>query len=67
LKIEINPQHYPFMVKRGGKLELERLVVALVLRCPLEKPIEISSDLWGTGQLTVKKIYSFCKLITQRL
>jgi hypothetical protein len=51
LKIEINPQHYPFMVKRGGKLELDR--------CPLEKLIDISNDLWGTGQLTVKTIYSF--------
>jgi inner membrane protein len=53
LKIEINPQHYPFMVKRGGKLELDR--------CPLEKLIDISSDLWGTGQLTVKTIYSFAE------
>jgi hypothetical protein len=53
LKIEINPQHYPFMVKRGGKLELDR--------CPLEKLIDISSDLWGTGQLTVKTIYSFAR------
>jgi inner membrane protein len=51
LKIEINPQHYPFMVKRGGKLELDR--------CPLEKLLDISTDLWGTGQLTVKTIYSF--------
>lgn len=47
LKIEIDPQHYPFMVKRGGKLELERLVVALALRCPFEKLITISNDLWG--------------------
>ncbi len=51
LKVEINPQHYPFMVKRGGNLMLDR--------CPLEKLIDISSDLWGTGQLTVKTIYSF--------
>lgn len=51
LKIEINPQHYPFMVKRGGKLELDR--------CPLEKLIGISTDLWGTGQLTIKTIYNF--------
>jgi inner membrane protein len=53
LKIEINPQHYPFMVKRGGKLELDR--------CPLEKLIDISNDQWGTGQLTVKTIYSFAR------
>jgi inner membrane protein len=53
LKIEIDPQHYPFMVKRGGKLELDR--------CPLEKLIDISNDLWGTGQLTVKTIYSFAR------
>ena len=51
LKVEINPQHYPFMVKRGGKLELDR--------CPLENLIAISNDLWGMGQLTVKTIYSF--------
>lgn len=51
LKIEIDPQHYPFVVKRGGKLELDR--------CPLDKLIDISTDLWGTGQLTVKTIYSF--------
>ena len=53
LKVEIDPQHYPFMVKRGGKLELDR--------CPLDKLIDISTDLWGTGQLTVKTIYSFAR------
>ena len=51
LKIEIDPQHYPLMVKHGGKLELDR--------CPLEKLIDISTDLWGTGKLTVKIIYKF--------
>ncbi len=51
LKIEINPQLYPSIVKRGSTLHLDR--------CPLENLIAISNDLWGTGQLTVKTIHSF--------
>ena len=59
LKIEINPQYYPFLVKCGGKLEREACASIFDDRCPLEKLIDISGDLWGTGQLTVKTIYSF--------
>ena len=51
VKVEINPQHCPFMVERGGKLELDAY--------PLEKLVSISNDLWGTGQLTVQTICSF--------
>jgi inner membrane protein len=49
--IEYNPQLYPSIVKRGNKLELER--------CPLDRVLELSIDTWGTGQLTVKTVYSF--------
>lgn len=49
--IESNPQLYPSIVKRGNKLELDR--------CPLDKLMNLSIDVWGTGQLTVKTVYSF--------
>jgi inner membrane protein len=49
--IESNPQLYPSIFKRGSKLELDR--------CPLERVLELSIDTWGTGQLTVKTVYSF--------
>jgi hypothetical protein len=49
--IDSNPQLYPSIVKRGSKLELDR--------CPLDKLTNISTDIWGTGQLTVKTVYTF--------
>lgn len=49
--IDSNPQLYPSIVKRGNKLELDR--------CPLDKLMNLSIDVWGTGQLTVKTVYSF--------
>lgn len=49
--IESNPQLYPSIVKRGNKLEFDR--------CPLDRVLELSIDVWGTGQLTVKTVYSF--------
>jgi inner membrane protein len=49
--IDSNPQLYPSIVKRGNKLELDR--------CPLDKLMNLSGDVWGTGQLTVKTVYSF--------
>ena len=51
ITIESNPQQYPAIVKRGGKLELDR--------CPLDTLINILGDTWGSGQLTAKIIYTF--------
>jgi inner membrane protein len=51
LSIESNPQLYPSIVKRSSKLELDR--------CPFDRLLELSIDLWGTGQLTVKTVCSF--------
>jgi inner membrane protein len=51
LTIASNPQQYPSIVKRGAKLELDR--------CPLDTLANIVGDTWGTGQLTVKTIYTF--------
>jgi inner membrane protein len=48
LTLESNPQEYPSIVKRGGRLFLDR--------CPLDSLIDIIGDTWGTGQLTVKTI-----------
>jgi hypothetical protein len=50
-KIESNPQLYPLIVKRANKLGLDR--------CPLDKLTNLLIDVWGTGQLTVKTVYSF--------
>jgi hypothetical protein len=55
--IESNPQLYPSnsllsvsAIVKHGKLELDR--------CPLDKLMNMSIDVWGTGQLTVKTVYS---------
>jgi inner membrane protein len=39
--IESNPQLYPSIVKRGAKLELDL--------CSLNREIDITTDVWGTG------------------
>jgi inner membrane protein len=51
LTIDINPDRYPVIVKRGSKLELDR--------CPLETFTNLIGDTWGTGQIAVKAIYTF--------
>ena len=51
ITIESNPGQYPSIVKRGGKLELDR--------CPLDTLMNVVGDTWGSGQLTAKIIYSF--------
>jgi hypothetical protein len=51
LAIDINPDRYPIIVKRGSRLELNH--------CPLETFTNLIGDTWGTGQIAVKVIYAF--------